>query len=1857
MMVIYKKIAFISLTVLTLIFLTACDEDESGLHEINSVIISESEHLDFTPVSAYGAGNSRTISEQWVSTAAGTQAAVPLRAFDQFYINYYTSPALNDYEAADAALLATSSNEELRVIDYSPQGPLPARVSYPQVMLMFNHPIVSLQALGAEITAVQGITINPPIRGRWRYLTSSLLVFESDEAVIAQHRYTVTVNQGFRALNGRTLQDNFSFNFTTEELAMTGMQVGFGYTGTARSFSNSNVPLPIARYLRLSFNYDVPASFIRQFIDIRDGARTLSYQISNVDSRNVAIVLNNPPPANSQIRVVLREGARSQANFLGRSSEQSYSFNTLQPLRNLSVSTQNRFTAAEGLNPIYLRFNNPINAASIREAISFVPAKPLNDNNITVRGNTIILHDLPINIGERFTINVSQNLRDIDGQPLNAALSVQLEGARPFPELHMSAEGVGMLEASYTPRIVMALQNMQSGRYRIGQAFNPYAHITLTGNTGEPITGLEVKNTPIFKDFNLSSFVNAEGFGWVYFAAQLQSDSFRYSWSDRDEVITYDRSVNVQVTNIGITARYGYNRIAAMVAALDTGLPLEGAVVKAYAFDSGWSWGLRNRGNIDIFRNHPPLAEAVVDSNGLATLPLGEELYRSSIRGRTLFLLVENGSDRAFYALRGHNQWANGVWSRGADAVLDPQQRTFVFSDRRLYRAGETLSFRGLDRTLHFGEFTPYSGGYTIELFDPRNVRIAGSEGTTSDTGGFWGSFTLSEEAENGYYQLVYRRSTPGANRIFTELEVAAFANARYQIAVSAPPVIFFKGDNVLSSVTASYLAGGVLSGAPYRVSWSALPTAFRSSNFRDYRFGPLNFAANSRSLSQRNGTLNGLGEASESLPTESNFGIIGVPYNLTAQFIITDAAGQQLSGQTSLMLHPARFYIGLRRASGQSPFVRVNDNFRIDYSTVLPNDERAVGVRMLQQDRRTAGLNWELYRVEWKLANQQSGDDRIHSRWERTEVKVSEGALTAGSGSFTVRPDAAGSYFVRVQSFDEFGALAVTELSFFATGSNFSGFFADSATALNISSDKEVYLPGERAQLLLQSPLPRGRYLVTIEREGIFHEYITELEGEANVIEIPIALEYVPVVYVSISSYSVRTRPADNSFGGIDLDKPMGYYGVTALFVDPYTLSFDLDIQTDKQFYRPGEEVTLEVTARRGQRPLAGTELTLMVVDRGVLDVAGYRVPDPIQFFYNISNFPLYTGGGDSRDLLFDPVTYDVKTLAGGDAEEDDDKMATRRDFNPTALFEPSIVTDSEGKVQVTFTLPDNLTLYRITVVGANDNLFAKAESEIGVRNPINAQVVKPLRMRERDTGEVGLMLTNLSGTTQEVTVSLQLRDGSRITNDGLRVNNATARIDDETSKRISLPNGESRLVPFNLAALNEGETVLSFRLQSVPLNEIIEVPLIIERPVVYETVAFIGQLDSTTNRSEEHIVIPGFAFRNDGFIELSLDATRLAMLRESARYLFRYPFGCLEQRSSALLPLIIFGRYIDTLGLASEIDNPRQVVESELRRFAGFQRNDGGFPFWPDGRVTNSFVSIRIAHILAYADEEGFDYPINKNSLLNFTRAIAQNLRESRYLRSYAAYVLALHGEPLAVSALQNLLTDADSGSAVLIGLAAAYGGQNDLAETILRDLRRFIQFDGRGVSFTNPDGHDNRVFWGSNLERLIQIAHLQVLVDSNDQLLTRLIFTIMLQQRAGVWHNTFVTAQFFETIRAIIKADNLENLNLTATTSLNNNNILSGNFRGLAAQPLIRRMPFNEAPLANLPRNTVLPLTINKEGNFPLYYTVMMQYALPNELVRARDEGFGLFARITDIDSGEVISNGQLEGGRIYRLDVTL
>jgi len=559
--------------------------------------------------------------------------------------------------------------------------------------------------------------------------------------------------------------------------------------------------------------------------------------------------------------------------------------------------------------------------------------------------------------------------------------------------------------------------------------------------------------------------------------------------------------------------------------------------------------------------------------------------------------------------------------------------------------------------------------------------------------------------------------------------------------------------------------------------------------------------------------------------------------------------------------------------------------------------------------------------------------------------------------------------------------------------------------------------------------------------------------------------------------------------------------------------------------------------------------------------------------------------------------------------------------------------------------------------------------ESEIAAQNRINVREVLPRRLRERDTAEAGVLITNLDSSSHTLTVKLDV--GAPLPNDdssGMLKISGQAFVDGTAERRVTVKSGENTVVYFDVAAVREGNVTLNFTINSDILNERLIREMLIEHPYVMETVTTTGTIDRDS--ASEGFVIPSFADNGVGSLSVVLDATRLSLLDSAITYLFHYPYGCMEQRSAAVMPLVVFGEYLDSLGIRSDVSNPHRVVENELRSWAKVQLSSGGFPYWPSGTRADFYVSLRIAHIIAIARSKNINVPsINTralNAYLNREYQEIQRLRNSEssynyqsYLQSYMLYVMALLGERVDPSRLAEILSRDNVDPSVLAFAGMAYRalGRSADAENTAQRLRNLVRMNVRGADITDPLDNRRYSFYGGKVEQLA--LTLQFFVDQfpGDEINTRLLFSLLENKRSGseYWDSTAVTVRVLSAVDALIRAENLVNLDVSGTVTLAGTELLNGTFKGLGAKPVMGTFEFSQPVLTGLARDRLQSLNFTRKGNYNIYYTASLRYAIPSELQSFRDEGLGVFMTIYDVNTGEEIKTTALQSGRTYRARV--
>ncbi len=132
------------------------------------------------------------------------------------------------------------------------------------------------------------------------------------------------------------------------------------------------------------------------------------------------------------------------------------------------------------------------------------------------------------------------------------------------------------------------------------------------------------------------------------------------------------------------------------------------------------------------------------------------------------------------------------------------------------------------------------------------------------------------------------------------------------------------------------------------------------------------------------------------------------------------------------------------------------------------------------------------------------------------------------------------------------------------------------------------------------------------------------------------------------------------------------------------------------------------------------------------------------------------------------------------------------------------------------------------------------------------------------------------------------------------------------------------------------------------------------------------------------------------------------------NVQYLLSYPYGCLEQTTSRIFPLLYFNDLVKVVEPSMFGGHgPQYFIQEGIQRLNSMFLPDKSFSFWPSGNYSNNWSTIYASHCISEASRAG--YYVDKKFLSDIYDHLedmaqgksAQDLTDVH--RVYAAYVLA--------------------------------------------------------------------------------------------------------------------------------------------------------------------------------------------------------------------------------------------------------
>ncbi len=1622
------------------------------------------------------------------------------------------------------------------------------------IAVSFNQPVV---ALGAEASSLPpAFNIMPSVEGRGEWINTSTYIFHPETAMLGGTEYTVSMSEDLETGSGVGLDRSVvnAWKFVTSRPRVVSLS------------PSSEFSIPPNAEIKLTFNQPMDRQSVQSNFSLRGTEASVdgTYQWTNDDTELTFV------PGGSLARgtgYILNVGAEAKSKS-GMALGEEYGA-TLRTYKSFDVIVTDTY-----VHNVSFEFTAPLAEGDYEDLVSISP--PVDDLSINVDDTHLNLYNLIP--GTSYVIELSGQISDQWGESLGTPYRLEVQTPPLAPNLYvipfvtstifvrpdepvLSARAINIQSADVTvaPLSLQDYFTLQ-GSFDLQQAYTPTDPSThsstfdLPSNVqGEATLGLAEPNNQLPPGLYYVSIASPQ--------MQLKSRMVEF----------------VASSQVNLTFKLGATEALVWAVDLPSQTPVAGAPVTLYD----------DAGNV--------LATGTTNGDGVWKGTVGKQ------DGQVFAMLGTPGNQDFALAI---NNWNLGInaWDFGyTQRVQAPHTEIYFYTDRPIYRPGQTIYYRGIVREAFNGRYElPSVTSVPIILNDGQGTQLANINAQLSPYGTFNGQFELSQDAVPGYYTF----QNTGLE-FFLSFQVAEYRKPEINLEVEFPSDEIKQGDSAQADVNARYFfdapAGAV------NVNWSLysrtdyfyLPgyqtglietdwlDAFRFPEGYDSRyFGRFVTSGTTQTSSQ--GTL---AISLTAIPKSDS------PQILTLEATAVDETGLPVSARSELTVHPADFYIGLR-------------------------PDQWVGTAR-------SALGFEVYTVDWE--QNPSGEKILVAefkqvRWEKevdangypkytpvyTTVSSSNLATGAdGKARLSFTPPNAGTFMLDVSGGD-----ARSQVLVWVGGAGTASWPDLPNQRLELTSDKETYKAGETATVFIPNPFPTNSLaLVTVERGLISKAEVITLSGSGGEYPLPITEDDAPNVYVSVTVLG-----QGNDFR----------QGLVNLPVAPDAQELKVQLFSNPSEAGPRDQVTFDVVVTDNQdQPVQG-EFSLSVVDLATLALANSNVEDILPAFY--SNQPLGIETGISLAAYGGRDALEPGGLGGGGGDE---PSFVREDFPDTAYWNPSLITNTEGRGQVTMTLPDSLTTWQVDVRGLTvDTKVGQAETQIVSTKPL---LIRPVTPRFLVSGDHVLMAAVVNNNTEN-----KLNVSVNIQSDGFVLDNpesATRTFD------IS-PNAQARVEWWGTAALAESaDLVFSVATSGTPSLQDSARPVWGELPILQYTSpqAFVtGGVLRGASSQQEVISLPRTFTPGDGSgldVELSPSLAGSLLSALEAMEVPAYSISA-EASLSYLLPNIEVHRALNNAGLSDPALSERVTtnLNASVSRLQSLQNADGGWNWWGTSEKSDPYISayvlfglVRAQNISAAVSQDAVNRAVTYLQGAQTQNEVTDNtsgadLDEAVFIQ----FALSQAGSHGPVTTPMPCTTSRDRMSPAGRAWLAFIINTINPADTRARELINNLE---TGAIRTASSAHwetqpENILRRGSPVYTTSVVVYVLAQLDPANQTLIDAVRYLAAHRNArGMWNIGHENAWAMIALNeAMVGLGDLRS-DFTFNAALNGSPLTSGDVNGIQLEPLKANVPieFLSPTSPNL-------LTIQREdGLGRLFYNVVLKGQSSRAGCETVERGYGDRTRV--------------------------
>lgn len=526
--------------------------------------------------------------------------------------------------------------------------------------------------------------------------------------------------------------------------------------------------------------------------------------------------------------------------------------------------------------------------------------------------------------------------------------------------------------------------------------------------------------------------------------------------------------------------------------------------------------------------------------------------------------------------------------------------------------------------------------------------------------------------------------------------------------------------------------------------------------------------------------------------------------------------------------------------------------------------------------------------------------------------------------------------------------------------------------------------------------------------------------------------------------------------------------------------------------------------------------------------------------------------------------VSSSKKTIATKSGSQQVSTPRLREYFPETLLWQPSVETDKEGRAQVSFKLADNITTWKLMVIGSTeDGRIGTTEKEIKAFQPFFVEHDPPRVLTEGDEISLPVVIRNYLSQAQKVDLEIKPESWFSLLGPAQKQTNVVA--------------GDAKRETFDfrvMASVKDGKQRITAR--GSDESDAIEKPVSVH-PDGEELSVTAG--DILDDGSSLELEIAQSMVPNSSRGELKIYPNLLAHVTEGVEAIMQRPYGCGEQTISSTYPSLLLLRHYKKTGEGFPLSGRAQrYLKDGYSRLLNYRAENGSFTYWGDGDPDVALT----AYALQFLVDAGELTPVDENVVKETREWLVKkqqpdggwrqpywkdregpNVVLTAYIARVLARIDANVSDPLK-RALDFLGRESQRIDEPYLlasyALAATDAKDTARAKPALEKLRTLAHEEGNTTYWSLET---NTPFYGWGLAGRVETTALVVQAlaknDFDKKLINSgLLFLLKLKDRYGVWYSTQATINVLDAMLLLFSNNGSSNAQSSADIVINGNRV---------------------------------------------------------------------------------------------------